>query len=392
MGQAVDFVSNAEANPRKRVEKAFRGHGYTGNLTAFKQSQGMDNATRASTAFARFTAMQPTAEKNSHLSYDFAADARRSASNAHSNAFPASSDDSLSSQLIRKFQVSPKRNLAAAVVGSLTVGAILGSVWSMSDEQPTVGVEAITAQVDRGATINANSVITETVNGVEAGMFSNTSASSDALSGVVIGENPTLPPESTPEYRALEAQVEGYQEEIEWLNSQNVALTEKVDMLSSETLKLNRDLLGLELELAQTEPTIETRTVYNFVNVPIGGGAVAENVQSYSEPVVYEEDTSYAQDQYMQEQDYAEGQEAYAESLEYREAYGFPEEPQEPVYDPETGLYLSPEMLGGDQRFYEEEQYDDTQQYYEQQQYDSGQQYIEQDTQVIYPPIAPDSY
>lgn len=378
MGHALDIVSNNNAPPNKRNDKASRGQGYTGNLTAFSHSDGVDSAERASSAMARFTAMQPTVENSRQLSAQMADD----------HYPPSATWEGRSSSERGKFswfqqlQPTQKRNLTAAVIGSLTVGALIGSIWSSSNEQDNADVESLTVEVDRSTRPNQSAVIRNTANGINnANGIGDSSSSIETRSASVIGENSSLPPESTPIYRALESQVKGYQEEIEWLNDQNATLTEKVGMLNSETLKLNKELLGLELELAQSQPTVETRTIYNFVNVPIGGGdASANNVQSYSEPVVYEDNSSYAEDEFLPNG-----------NLEYREAYGYPEDP-EPVYDPETGLYLSPEMLGDGQRFYDDQRPNDDQQPYDTQQFDSGAQYIEQNTQVIYPPVAPDSY
>lgn len=86
-----------------------------------------------------------------------------------------------------------------------------------------------------------------------------------------------------------------YQAQISLLKSQNNELQSKVVTLESETLGLNSELLALEIELAtQTEnaqQTAEIKTIYNFVNVPIGGQINADEQTSYADNSIDEPPT-----------------------------------------------------------------------------------------------------
>ena len=66
-----------------------------------------------------------------------------------------------------------------------------------------------------------------------------------------------------------------YLDEIERLQAQNGFLNTEIASLGSETTSLNFELLQLELAIAARESQalaqVETHTVYNFINVPVGG-------------------------------------------------------------------------------------------------------------------------
>lgn len=73
------------------------------------------------------------------------------------------------------------------------------------------------------------------------------------------------------------AEVEQKSEQIKILEGENERLKEMMVALENETLNLNSELLKLELslaeasEMAQPRQVVETKTIYNFVNVPLGG-------------------------------------------------------------------------------------------------------------------------
>ena len=66
-----------------------------------------------------------------------------------------------------------------------------------------------------------------------------------------------------------------YLEEIDELRNYNMSLQERLAEARAETLDLNTELLRLELarsaQVAEAEAAVETRTVYNFTNIPAGG-------------------------------------------------------------------------------------------------------------------------
>jgi hypothetical protein len=83
------------------------------------------------------------------------------------------------------------------------------------------------------------------------------------------------------ELESTHQQAEEYLGKIEWLDTQNASLRKEIESLTSENLALNRELLDLDLAFTTLEskslPKVETRTVYNFVNVPIGSDPEAPN-------------------------------------------------------------------------------------------------------------------
>lgn len=107
--------------------------------------------------------------------------------------------------------------------------------------------------------------------------------------------------------------------ELQLLQGENERLKEMMAALESETLHLNSELLQLELSLAEAndkvEPrqVVETRTVYNFVNVPLGGGVTADSSPQYeaSSGGNYV-NNSYVNNQYPSNDQYnSGGQEGY---------------------------------------------------------------------------------
>ena len=182
------------------------------------------------------------------------------------------------------------------------------------------------------------------------------------------------------ELLAQREQATEYLEEIDWLHTQNEALQREVESLDSETTELNAELLELELAVAAREakakPKIETRTVYNFVNIPLGGSVeqtdyqASESVDNYSgENVDYnneeyyrEENVNYDNEEYYGEEDYRE-EESYqdnyydADDDDLTEQYidyhsGNDDQTQDQansdsgtgqlIYDPESGYYINP--------------------------------------------------
>lgn len=99
---------------------------------------------------------------------------------------------------------------------------------------------------------------------------------------------------------------------MQMLKGENKRLKEMMAALEYETLSLNSELLKLELSLSQAEknktgepePVIETRTVYNFVNVPVGGAVeLNESPAQYTESYNNNSQASYVDNTYRNSED-----------------------------------------------------------------------------------------
>jgi hypothetical protein len=136
-------------------------------------------------------------------------------------------------------------------------------------------------------------------------------------------------------------------EELQMLKGENERLKEMMAELENETLSLNSELLQLELSLAEVsdqaeEPqtVVETRTVYNFVNVPLGADVQADNSAQYNQP---ESAQVYMNDQYRSDNQYPVNN-AYPVDNQYPVNNQLPPPPQL-IADPATIAELpAPEM------------------------------------------------
>ena len=181
------------------------------------------------------------------------------------------------------------------------------------------------------------------------------------------------------ELAAKREQATQYREEIEWLHIQNGSLQKEVDALDNETIELNAELLELELAVSALEsksaPKVETRTVYNFVNVPLGGSVdqtaypttegeqnnyppadsddyyKEENVDYYKEENVdyyKEENVDYYNDESgdLPEEflDYHSG-----EVVETQDQIDSVSENEQLIYDPDSGYYINPQYVESDE-------------------------------------------
>jgi hypothetical protein len=150
------------------------------------------------------------------------------------------------------------------------------------------------------------------------------------------------------ELNATRQQANEYLEEINWLHTHNSKLQQKIVDLDSETVALNYELLQLELKVASlekdTKPQVRVHTIYNFVDVPIGGAikeadelpAAAENYYKEVQPVslTQDEQSSVYVADYSGESPHSQlmSEENHGMDPQLRD-YGY-------VYDPETGFYI----------------------------------------------------
>ena len=381
MGQVVqsavtDVTESALARRRTRKPRQSQHNNayITGNLTAFDPS--------LSKVTAKSPAVSATRNGSTTVSAHHGAQpVTESAANLSDHQTQASNDS-----LIARDTFTPRFGLrskiATAVVAGLAAGAVVGSFW-ISDSQPEhalttnnfpqdqpIGAQAITSQANNSQTNNSQA-----------------NNSQEVVEKIPQEPQVSLLPDSVPpkpvddavaeELAAKRQQATQYQEEIEWLHIQNNSLQKEVQSLDSETTKLNSELLKLELAVTALEskpkPEVETRTVYNFVNVPVGGSVEQtdypspEIVDNYERENVDNFDDQYVDD-YSDEYvfDYEEesvdnyGEENGDLPDEFLDYYsGDVVQTQEPVdsqsvseqliYDPASGYYINPQYVGPDE-------------------------------------------
>ncbi|MFK8084125.1 MAG: hypothetical protein AB8B97_27895 [Granulosicoccus sp.] len=171
-------------------------------------------------------------------------------------------------------------------------------------------------------------------------------------------------------------------DEINWLASQNKDLKSQVESLTRESLDLNNELLQLELEAAAlrlaSEPLTETRTVYNFINVPIGGATNTQGTQSSSPvtntSVVVEPSTAKTASRQGLPLNTPQAQQQYLDDEQYLDEDDYLEDEQ--YLDEED--YLEDEQYLDEDDYLEDEQYLDEDDYPEEEDYLSGRQSWEQ--------------
>ena len=176
-----------------------------------------------------------------------------------------------------------RRQVATAGLVILATGALVGTIWSANEISTSPQSAAM-------ATNDAQSVTTQPASQeilIEPAFpptstQAHTQASAEAIPAQAAANPATVMQAASPatdaiieELTATRRLADEYLEEIDWLHTQNYSLNQTIDDLNSETTALNYELLQLELKVitleAEAKPQIEKRTVYNFVNVPIGG-------------------------------------------------------------------------------------------------------------------------
>ncbi|MFK7993285.1 MAG: hypothetical protein AB8B87_04045 [Granulosicoccus sp.] len=260
-----------------------------------------------------------------------------------------------------------KSQLTMVVISCLSIGAILGYHWSssMSEKSVLIAPELIIAEPVRAQPEKLQSGATQ------------------PASIPVIASQAQATAEAKRTASKLAELKAKHLEEVQWLKNQNRRLKLQVDALNQESEDLNRELLKLELQVTAlkqlSEPSTETRIVYNYVNVPIGNETDANrNFTLRSEPVITRanteidteaDDSSSVQgltlnapqsdddlltdEQYMDE--YSQTDEQFMDEnppgdlsdQKQWEQYNS-ENPvdRELIYDPETGFYINERFVG----------------------------------------------
>ena len=181
--------------------------------------------------------------------------------------------------------IARRRQVTTTGLAVLATGALVGIIWSANEIGPSSESAAMATNTAQSATTQPalQEILVEAAS-PPASSQSHIQASAEAIpapaaANPVTDKQAALPAidtiiEELTETRRL---ADEYLEEIDWLHTQNYSLNRTIDDLNSETTALNYELLQLEMKVitleADAKPKIEKRTVYNFVNVPIGSAS-----------------------------------------------------------------------------------------------------------------------
>ena len=205
--------------------------------------------------------------------------------------------------------------VAAGVVLALTTGAVVGGAYTSNSVKHNAS-----AKVELPVT--APEIIEQPTQLVET---------TEAVS------EPVADAESLAELNEMAKLNELYLDEIQWLHTQNTSLKGEVDTLYVETAEMNKELLDLELALvarqSQPQAPVAIKTVYNYVDVPVGGGTVETTSQAND----YSSD-AYAQDAYSQDAYSQTDNNVYSEEFDYDSDNSIG---NQLIFDPETGFYTN---------------------------------------------------
>ena len=401
MGQVVrsavtEVTESALARRRTRKSRQSQHNNayFTGNLNAFHQSQRRATSTPAtppltSSAAQNHATVVPTqtTDKPSDKPSDKpeAQSVPESAAQLAHHQVPASNDS-----FIARGTTTPRFGLrskiATAVLAGLATGAVVGGFLTSNSqpEQALTSNDSLQSQSTSAEAIGKQAIVSPEI--VSPEIVAPEIVSPAIVAPEIVDDVPpepqiSLQPDSIPivpdkdpvaeELAAKREQATHYREEIEWLHIQNGSLRQEVDALDNETTELNAELLELELAVSALEskaaPTVETRTVYNFVNVPLGGsvdqtaspttGAEQNNYpptdsdEYYSEENVdyyREENADYYNDENgdLPEEflDYHSG-----EVVETQDQIDSVSENEQLIYDPDSGYYINPHYVESDE-------------------------------------------
>ena len=296
MGEArrTMVIENTEkVITRKRPQKPLKAvsHGAE-NLIAIRSLQSIDSV-RPLAEKPVVTRVDPTivpAHPFAVKADDFAAD--------FSDVHASNDNDAAVTSVAAATQFARRNKVAMGVLAAITVGAVIGST-----RMSTV----LHKPIEKSSNLQLSSSL----------------GSKQSLEGATRDTEKVLPANApsvaainnpiTERWNETSQQAKQYLDEIEQLRALNVSLHEEVDKLGAETTDLNYELLQLELALAEKEASeqalVETRTVYNFVNVPTGS-----NVQDFGNT----EDSNYTysnEQQSLNEQYYDESEQYYEEPI-----------------------------------------------------------------------------
>ena len=380
-------MGNASENPDHSLERVRPGKAnresntrYTGNLIAFRHAADRpvgrpviaSSAANASNAHPDNSNLPPAIRsigvERTKLTSASSANTAISAQNA-SGAVPA----------------SKKSALALAIIGSLSAGALLGSIWPFfnlrTDAQP-VASTAINDVPSAVTTLSARAQGPDVQPGPSTQIQSNAAELDQPPQQADITRfQETLPVAQADDLaEPLEDPVDTlakqqYLVEIDWLIGQNVELQQDVETLSSETLVLNQELLDMELQVASlnAEAEAEKRTIFNYVNVGIGsdftslleannaarGGDDDAFVPPEAQEIYYDAPSSdedvpapHSQQAPVNQDTFSgQGEPAYhldtgiyIDQQFIADVYQY-EQGAQVAYDPETGFYVNPAFV-----------------------------------------------
>jgi len=156
--------------------------------------------------------------------------------------------------------------LSGVMVGMLVVFAVGAQASSslMSDEEADLPQGMPMTQVMPLANVDSRAVSTAT------------SAQIDTVASI---ENIAAQSQHIEQPEATQNPDEDLLAEAQAMIAQQSAMEEQLDMLDYVNLALNKELLQMELAMlaleTEAQKNVEVRTVYNFVNVPVGNGNAA---------------------------------------------------------------------------------------------------------------------
>ena len=171
--------------------------------------------------------------------------------------------------------ISTHGKFIAAVAGSALVGVAVGSSGLLT-EKPSSATASVPSQSDRMTNQQPQTSDGNPSSSEPSGVISEAATGvSNSISGGAVTGGISI---DALKKRVVESEraAAGYREEVALLRDRTSSLTIDNEALVAETLGLNReltDLLATVTELQEKQASginIETRVVYNFVNVPIG--------------------------------------------------------------------------------------------------------------------------
>lgn len=273
------------------------------------------------------------------------ADVKQVVTKPHSNTI----ERPVSEPVKRHLKVERKSNLALAIIGLLSTGALVAGLWPTANPTTTISTAKQTEPTHQIQAMQPEPAEQPQLSEQVAKMTSTLEMSSTMEQEEA--EDSSVPikrPENLSNTVIVEKIPAEFLVQRDWLVRKNKSLQEQVDSLSSETMNLNQELLRLELEIASLEaaPTPEIRTVYNYVNVPIGSD-FAENkgygtVTDARELVEENQTVNYSDDSNSETNIGFDNQTGvYYDQGYVANSYQY-EQNAQVAYDENTGYYVNP--------------------------------------------------
>ena len=166
--------------------------------------------------------------------------------------------------------VSRHRKIAAPILIALASCAVAASIWSTRDpdDPPQTNLHNTSQDFAQDSAIAKQQDKAASLPPPQIRQASESTTESEMLPAI------PLTRESANDTESAQLLEDEYLEEIGMLQRLNDTLQMEVDSLNDETVELNDELLKLGMRMdalkSASEPVVETRTVYNFVTVPIG--------------------------------------------------------------------------------------------------------------------------